>query len=126
MLPFSYCRHFQLLFRVVWATRVRRHLRVHPAVYELLQTCLPAQMFGLDVMGCHVLPRINPEHPARWRLVMRLVRFRPCQPPVINTAFLLSADIAIERFRPGHIVTSFHEFIPEVFELLLPLLSTKY
>ena len=33
---------------------------------------------------------------------MRAVWLRPRQPPVVNTAFLFSANIAIERFRPGH------------------------
>src|SRR5215510_5188486 len=59
-------------------------------------------MFGLGVMRRHVLPGINPEHGTRRSFLMRAVRLGPRQPPVINAAFLFSANIAIERFRPGH------------------------
>src|SRR5262245_57962177 len=59
-------------------------------------------MFGLGVMRRHVLPGINPEHGTRRSFLMRAVRLGPRQPPVINAAFLFSANIAIEGFRPGY------------------------
>src|SRR5215471_18617867 len=100
---------------------------IHPAVNQLLQASLAAQMFGLDVMGCHVFPGINLEHPARRGLIMRFISFRPRQPPMIKTSFLLSADIAIECFRPGHATTSFGEFYARsFFSCIYLLLSTKY
>lgn len=84
-----------------------RHLSIHPSINELLQARLPAQMLGISIVRCHVLPRIDFQHMARRGFRVWLVRLGPGQPPVINTAFLLAADIAIKCFSPGHAFT-FH------------------
>lgn len=81
------------------------HLGIHPAVDKFLQTCLAAKVFGVGVVRRHVFPGIDFEHLVARRLVMRAVRLAPRQPPMVNAAFLLSADIAIERLCPGHFAT---------------------
>jgi hypothetical protein len=35
------------------------HLSIHPSINELLQARLPAQMLGISIVRCHVLPRID-------------------------------------------------------------------
>lgn len=82
--------------------RTGSHLCIHPAIDQFLQAGLAAQVFGSGVVRGHVFPGINFEHLVARSLVMRAVGLGPCQPPMIDGAFLLSADIAIERFRPGH------------------------
>src|SRR5262249_30016739 len=75
---------------------------IHPAVDQLLQTGLAAKVFGSSVVRQHVFPGIDFEHLASRSIIVRTVRLAPGQPPMIDAAFLLSANIAIERLRPGH------------------------
>ena len=78
------------------------HLGIEPAVYEFLQAGLAAEMFGVGIMGKHVFPGIDLEHVTLRGCVVRTVRLSPGQPPVVDAAFLLAADVAVEGFGPGH------------------------
>src|SRR5215813_4633015 len=82
--------------------RIRSHLRVHPTVNKFLQAGLAAKVFGGSVVRQHVFPGIDLEHLASRSIIMWTVRLAPGQPPMVDAAFLLSANIAIEGLRPGH------------------------
>ena len=89
--------------------RAGGHLMIHPPVDQLLQACLPAQVLDRSIVGGHVLPRIYLQHLPLGSVLMRTVRFRPGQPPVVHGAFLFSADIAIAGLGPGHFTNSSQE-----------------
>src|SRR6478672_13896797 len=74
---------------------------IQPAVHQFLQTSLAAKMLCQGIMRQHVFPRVNLEHVAFPRFRMGTIGLAPGEPPVVNSAFLLSADIAIKSFSPG-------------------------
>jgi hypothetical protein len=101
------------------------HLSIHPAVNELLQARLPAQVLGRGVVRGHVLPRINLEHLPRGSILMRAVRFRPGQPPVVDAAFLFPTDVAIEGLGPGHSFTSLDNILIQKRQIGKRLANTR-
>src|ERR1041385_4210319 len=76
-------------------------LHIEPAVYQFLQACLAAKVFGRGVMRQHVFPWINLQHLALWRFSMRAKGLVPGKPPMVYRALLLAADIAIKGLGPG-------------------------
>src|SRR5207302_4166985 len=85
------------------ADRVRdSNSRVHPARDQSLNAGLPAEMLHIGIMRAHVFPGVDLQERALRRVLERPITLRPCKPPVVDAAFLLAADLAMECLGPCH------------------------